>query len=139
MKNKKKGQVSVEFITIFGFVFLMTIPLIIIFFDQTGSVKDSIASNQIRNIAIKLSDKAETVYYLGIPSKTTVKAHFPDNIEYITLSDRTIIFGYKDYNNNMHEIVAVSLVNITGNISTEPGTHYIEVESLGDVVLLHES
>ena len=139
MKKKKKGQVSIEFITIFGFVFLMTIPLIIIFFDQTGSVKDAIATNQIRNIAIKLTDKAETVYYLGEPSKTTVKAHFPEHIEYINITDRTIIFGYKDFNNNMHQIISVSLVNISGTISTEPGTHYIEIESSGDEVLLQES
>ena len=70
----KRGQISVEFITIFGFVFLMTIPLIIIFFDQVGSVEDSISENHLKNVAQKIVDKAETIYYLGEPSKTTLKA-----------------------------------------------------------------
>lgn len=133
---KKRGQVSIEFITIFGFVFLMTIPLVVIFFDQIGSVQDSISSNHLRNIAIKLTDKAETMYYLGQPSKTTVKAYFPERIEYINISNREIVFGYKTAKNNIQEAISVSQVNISGNISTEPGTHYITIESTGDEVLI---
>jgi len=87
----KRGQVSIEFLSIFGFVFLMTIPLIIIFFDQTGSVQDAISGNHIRNIAIKITDKAETVYYYGGPSKTTLKVQFPERIEYINIGSRTIV------------------------------------------------
>ena len=130
----KRGQVSVEFITIFGFVFLMTIPLIVIFFDQTGSVQDAIAGNHLRNIAIKVTDKAETMYYLGEPSRTTVKTQFPERIEYINITSRIIIFGYRTAKNNLQEILSVSQVNLTGNISTNPGIHYIVIESSGDVV-----
>ncbi len=130
----KRGQVSVEFITIFGFVFLMTIPLIVIFFDQAGSVQDAIAGNHLRNIAIKVVDKAETVYYLGEPSKTTLKTQFPERIEYINITSRIIIFGYRTAKNHIQEILAVSQVNLTGNISNNPGIHYIVIESSGDVV-----
>ncbi|MBT3720111.1 hypothetical protein HN789_05215 [archaeon] len=138
IKFQKRGQVSMEFITIFGFVFLMTIPLIIVFFDQVGSVKDSISSNHLRNIAIKITDKAETIYYLGEPSKSTIKTFFPDNIEYINFTSRTVIFGYKTSSNTIREMMSVSQVNITGSLSTEPGTHYIEIVSLGDEVSITE-
>ena len=130
----KRGQVSVEFITIFGFVFLMNIPLIILFFDQSGAVQDAIAGNHLRNIAIKVTDKAETVYYLGEPSKTTLKTQFPERIEYINITSRIIIFGYRTAKNHIQEIISVSQVNLTGNISNNPGIHYIVIESSGDVV-----
>ena len=135
----KRGQVSIEYVAIFGFIFLMMIPLILIFFDQSGNVENAIASNHLRNLAIKITDKAETVYYLGEPSKTTVKAYLPEKVEYVNITDRTIIFGYRTIENTIHEIISVSMVNITGNISTDPGIHYIEIESTGDIVLIREN
>ncbi len=130
----KRGQFSVEFLTVFGFVFLMTIPLIVLFFDQSGLIQDSIASNQIRNIAIKITDKSETVYYLGEPSKITLKVHFPEHIEYVNISKRSVIFGYRTSSNSLQQIVSTARVNVTGSLSSSPGTHYIEIESMGGVV-----
>ncbi len=135
---KKRGQVSVEFITIFGFIFLMTIPLIVIFFDQVGSVQDAISSNHLRNIAIKITDKAETIYYLGENSKTTLKAYFPDKVEYVNFTNREVIFGYRTTTNNIQQIISISQVNISGSLSTEPGTHYIIIESSGDEISITE-
>jgi hypothetical protein len=135
----KRGQISIEFLTIFGFVFLMTIPLIIIFFDQSGSVQDAIAENQIRNIAVKLADKAESIYYSGEPSKATIKAYFPDKIQNIDISSRSIIFYYLTATNLNHSIVTSTAVNISGNLSINPGIHYIELESSGGMVLIKDT
>jgi hypothetical protein len=38
----------------------------------------------------------------------------------------------------IHTIDAVSLVNLTGNLSEKPGIHNIEIESAGGVVLIRE-
>ena len=134
MKRGGKAQVSVEFITVFGFVLLMTVPLVTIFFDQSEAVKDRIAENQLRNIAIKIADKAETMYYLGEPSRTTLKAYFPERIENVNITQRTIIFEYRRAGNALSPISYTSRVNISGTISTEPGIHYLEIRSLGDEI-----
>ena len=140
----KRGQISIEFITIFGFIFLMTIPLIIIFFDQSGSVQDSISENHLRNIAIKIIDKAETIYYLGEPSKTTLKVYFPERIDYFNMSaavgsySASIIIGYRTYRDTLHHIEVASKVNITGNLSVNPGIHYIEISTTGDGVFISD-
>jgi hypothetical protein len=137
----KKGQVSIEFLSIFSFVFLMTVPLIIIFFDQAGFVKDAISENQIKNIAIKITDKAETVYYSGEPSKTTLKVYLPENVEAITIggpSGNTISFTYLASKNIIKEIYEVSRVNLTGSMDTKPGIHFIEIESSGGEVLIKD-
>ena len=135
----KKGQASIEFISIFSFVFLMTIPLVIIFFDQTGNVQDAIAENQIKNIATKIADKAETVYYAGEPSKTTIKAYFPQRIKSISILSKDIVFNYSTAKNTIHTIESMSIVNLTGNISSVQGTHYIELEASGGVVLIRDA
>lgn len=136
----KRGQVSVEFITIFGFVFLMTIPLLIVFFDTSNSVQDNLAQNHINNFAIKIVDKAETIYYMGSPSKTTIKVFFPTHIEYIRFINATdttlsaIEIGYLTQKNTIDNIQQLSYVNLTGSLSTASGPHYIKIEALGDKV-----
>ena len=135
----KRGQISVEFITIFGFILIMIIPLITIFFDQSSSVQDKVTMNHLRNVAIKLTDKAEEVYYLGEPTKMTIKAFLPEMIESINITQRTITFRYKTLKNTLNDMTSVSLVNITGNISSEPGIHYIEVEASGGEVSIRDS
>jgi len=134
----KRGQVSVEFITIFGFIFLMTIPLVLVFFSQLGSVRDSLGQNQLRNIAIKLADKSESIYYLGEPSKTSIKAFFPEGIRYVILTGNEIMFGIMNSNGIIEEIYSVSQVNVTGNLSTSSGLHYITIEAYQGKVVISE-
>jgi hypothetical protein len=134
----KRGQISVEFTTVFGFVFLMMIPLIIIFFDQAGDIQDSVSENHLRNVGIKIADKAETVYYLGEPSKTTLKVSFPEHIENIQISGRSIIFSYRTATNKVDNMEIVSLVNVTGTLSPKAGIHYIQIEASGDEVSISE-
>ncbi|MBN2422442.1 hypothetical protein JXB41_04405 [Candidatus Woesearchaeota archaeon] len=135
---KKRSQVSVEFLTIFGFVFLMLIPLVIVFHLQSNETKDSLASNQIRNMGMKIIDKTEYVYYLGEPSKTTLKFMFPERIENISICNRELIFNYKTYNENIQPVIFISLVNITGNLSSGSGIHKIIIEARGDYVSITE-
>ena len=135
----KRGQSSVEFITIFGFIFLMMIPLIIVFFDQSHSVQDNIAQNHIRNIARKIADEAESMYYLGEPSKTTIKTEFPERIQEIVIENRTILFRYMNSKNTIQDVLVLSMVNLTGNLSVSPGIHYIHVIADGGFVKINET
>ena len=137
-KRRVKSQASIEFLVIFGVVFLMMIPLIIIFFDQTGFVQDAVAESQIRTIAVRIVDKAETVYYTGGSSKTTLRAYLPEGVESFNVTSRAILANYMTKKGILHTIEAVSLVNITGNLSAKPGIHNIEIESAGGVVLIRE-
>jgi uncharacterized protein YbcI len=83
-------------------------------------------------------DKSETIYYYSNPSKTTLKAFFPDHIEDIQINNREIRFYYRNSQNTLNEIVGTTLVNISGNLSIKPGTHYIVIESMGDEVSITE-
>ena len=133
---KKRGQVSVEFITIFSFSLVMLIPLVIIFYDQIGDTKDSLYNNQIYNIVSKIVDKSETIFYYGQPSKTTLKAFFPDNIENVTIKNREIIFNFRNSQNSLNSITLTSLVNVSGTISRNAGIHYIVIEAKEDHVYI---
>ncbi|MBN2368324.1 hypothetical protein JXC34_04855, partial [Candidatus Woesearchaeota archaeon] len=63
---------------------------------------------------------------------------FPNNIEYFNLSSRELNIGYLTAESTVHEVVVLSQVNLTGNISLLQGIHYIKIESTGDEVLISE-
>ncbi|MEM3373866.1 MAG: hypothetical protein QXE31_01465 [Candidatus Woesearchaeota archaeon] len=137
-KKSNKSQVSIEFLTIFGFVFLMIVPLIIIYFDQLNFLKDSISENQIRNIAIKIVDKAESVYYMGEPSQTKMLVYFPENIDSVNITNNAIMFNYRTQSNLLHTIFFNSKVNLTGSLSPKSGIHKIIIKSQNGVVNIFE-
>jgi hypothetical protein len=133
---QKRGQAAMEFLSVYAFIFLMMIPLIIIFMVEYDDMRDSLASNQIKNLAIKMVDKAESVYYQGPPSKTTLRVYFPDGLHNITLSNRELVFRYRTHSNNIQEIFFTSQVNISGSLTPAQGLHDIIIESQGDYVSL---
>ncbi|MFH0874535.1 MAG: hypothetical protein V1859_01250 [archaeon] len=135
---KKRCQVSIEFLAIFSFAFLMLIPLVVIYFHQSSQAKDALDASHIRNIAVKIAEKAESVYYMGEPSKITLKVNFPYKIHNISIENREITFNFLTYKNQIQDISEMSSVNITGNISEREGIHYISIEAREGYVLVSE-
>jgi len=111
---------------VMGFATLMTIPLLIIYYTFSTDSGDSVTASQSLQIARKIVDASESVYYLGKPSQTTLKLSFPDNINSISLSNKEVVFSIKT-KSGMADIVQVSSVNITGNLSAKQGVHIITV------------
>jgi uncharacterized protein (UPF0333 family) len=129
-----KAQVAMEYLIIIGFVALITVPLVIIFQQHSKSTSEEISSTEIYQISKRISDAAETVYYLGKPSKTTLKVYFPPGIGSIHLADNEIVFFMHTSMGTEDEIVIYSPVNISGNLTTHQGIHYISVENKGGYV-----
>ena len=123
-----KSQVSVEYMLIIGFATVMTIPLLVIYYTYYSDSSDSVASSQALQIARKIVDSSESVYYLGKPSQTILKVNFPDKIYSTNLSNREVVFKIKTQN-GITDIVQVSSVNISGSLPTTQGIHIITVKA----------
>lgn len=135
---KKEAQLSVEYLLIFGFAFLTILPIIIIFFTQTTYISDRIVMNQVDQITKKIVDAAESVYYVGEPSQTTLKIQMPKSIEQIIIQNREVVFKVR-ISNQVTDIYTVSSINLTGNLSGVAGIHFIEIKAVGDYVLISET
>ena len=123
-----KAQVSVEYIFIIGFVTIITIPLLVIYYSYSAQSKDIVATTQAMQIARKIVDSAESVYYLGTPSQTTLKLNFPDGILSTNLSNRELVFKIST-TSGVTDIVEVSSVNISGNLPLTEGIHVVTVKA----------
>src|SRR3989344_8898959 len=93
MFKQKRGQISVEYLIVIGFVVFLVISILGIATYYAASIRDRIKINQLDNFANKVVSNAEVVYFAGEPSKTTVTAHLPGGVESIEFeNDNGIIF-----------------------------------------------
>ena len=128
MNERKKAQVSIEYMLIIGFVTVITIPLIIIYHSFIQDSNDEISSTQINQVAKKVVDAAESVYYLGEPSQTTLKVNIPNQIVLANLSNYEVLLRIRTQSGNA-DIVRNSAVNITGSFPLNKGTYTLTIKA----------
>jgi uncharacterized protein (UPF0333 family) len=110
-----KAQVAMEYLIILGFAFLLTAPLLIIFYTQSNSINDDVTASQSAKAAAEIIDAADQVYYYGAPSQKTISLYFPQNIKEITCSGKALVMKISA-KGGTSEIVSWS----AGNISAPP-------------------
>lgn len=123
-----KSQISVEYMMVMGFAALMTLPLLLIYYTYSSESSDSVATSQALQIARKIVDASESVYFLGKPSQTTLKLNFPDRIDSINLLNREVVLKVKT-KSGITDVVQVSSVNMSGSLPTSQGIHIITVKA----------
>ena len=132
--RKKEAQISVEYMFLIGFATIITIPLIIIYYSFSQESSEEIASAQIQQVAKKIVDAAESVYYLGEPSQTTLRVNIPGNVAFVNLSaGYEVVFRIKTRAGRA-DVVQNSAVNITGSLPVNKGTYTITVKAMTDHV-----
>jgi len=124
---RKRAQISMEYMVIVGFTLFMIMPIIIIYGAERQSMKEQVNAKQAQNIGRKIVDAAETMYYLGKPSKTTLKIYMPPHIQNITIANNEIIFKMQ-FGSLITDVPSpYSTVNLSGSISTKQGLHFIDI------------
>ena len=122
-----------EYLVIVGFVAVIVIPMIILFYSYADRTEDEIISNQIQKISLKISDSAEAMYYLGEPSRTRLRAYFPKNIDSISIGNNEVLFVVKT-KEGLDHVVVYTPVPVEGSIDTHEGYHNINIRSRGSYV-----
>ena len=123
-----KGQVSIEYLIVTAFAFLLALPVLIIFYGQSYAITDDIGSAQAIKIASEIVEAANKVYYLGTPSKKTIVVYMPNNVKDVTFQGKSVIITLGSSAGD-YEVVKWSVANLTGNIGSFSGVHRIEVKA----------
>ncbi|MCF7865935.1 hypothetical protein K9L67_02670 [Candidatus Woesearchaeota archaeon] len=117
-----------EYLAVFSITALMIIPMLLIFTSQSNNMKLEIINSQIDKIGSEITDAAEEVYYMGYPSKKTIRTNFPEGLTQIEFSGNTLIF-YLETPSLTSETIKVARSNITGNLKPYQGLHIISIEA----------
>jgi len=136
MLSDRTSQVSMEYLILLGFVIFVVSIILIISADYSADVKQSVALNQIDRIAKDIINSAESVYYFGEPSKTTVKIFIPERVKSVSLEENHLIFKVQTAS-GLTDVGYKTVMPMQGSIPTTFGEHYITIEARGGYVWLN--
>jgi uncharacterized protein (UPF0333 family) len=160
MYFKKRGQAAVEFLMVVGVAFTMLVPALYLFTQYSSTSNQIVIASQVERIGKEIISSAESVYYYGKNSKSTIKLSFPEKINSIylnpkknktcaedTITDDTdscvseLVFNVSIFGGESH-FVFYTPINITLNITSEysmqdavqAGLKSLAIESYGDYI-----
>ncbi len=90
---RNRGQISLEYLIVVGFVVFIVILLLGLAVFYTSTARDSMSFNQLNNFANKLLNSAETVYFAGEPSKLTITAYLPEGVSSFEILENSLVFN----------------------------------------------
>jgi uncharacterized protein (UPF0333 family) len=117
------AQVSMEYLLIVGFAFLLLVPLIIIFYTSQQDLNEKITSSQGDKIANEIVAAADSVYFQGPPTKKTFRVYMPDDVKEVIIDETYVQVNMKTMDGTPRNSVA----NLTGSIENYGGLHIIKV------------
>ncbi|MEM4267491.1 MAG: hypothetical protein QXK37_01535 [Candidatus Woesearchaeota archaeon] len=132
-----RSQFAIEYVVIVSFALLALIPLLFIYGSEKSAVEMRVNANQAHLLARKIVDSAETVYYLGEPSKTTLKVYMPKNIDAIIITEKELVFRMK-WQGETTDITQQSQVNLSGSLSPHAGIRYISITATDTGVIIDD-
>ncbi|HLC78571.1 MAG TPA: hypothetical protein VJH92_05590 [Candidatus Nanoarchaeia archaeon] len=132
--NKSKAQVGIEYLMVVGFVTLAVISVISLALFYSAQIKDRIRLNQIENFATQLVNSAESVFFAGEPSKSTIRLYIPDGVKSIEINSDHV-FVTTIIGNGINTRVYESKVPLNGSIgNVAEGIRKITLEAKQDFV-----
>lgn len=130
MLEKKTGQVSIEYLIVIGFVTFIIISILGVAFFYYSNIKDKIIMTQLSNYANKIISTAESVFYAGEPSKATITAYLPKNVNQIEIIDNELVFTV--YTSSGEDKIGFSSnvpISVLGTLQTSYGLKKIQIEA----------
>jgi uncharacterized protein (UPF0333 family) len=130
-KGAKKGQISVEYLIVVGFITFFVITILGVAFFYASQVQDSMRMDQVEHFARKVISSAEAVHYAGEPSKSTMSAYLPSGVTGVVILGDEIVFNVS-LSSGLNVLSYSSKVPIEGNISSVEGVKTIEIVAVSD-------
>ena len=89
-----RGQISLEYLIVVSFVMFAVIVLLGVSLFYSSSFQDQIKVNQLSTFANKILNSAESVYYSGEPSKSTITAFLPEGVQDFEIVSNSLVFTF---------------------------------------------
>ena len=130
-----------EYLLVIALTFAIMVPTTYLFYNYSKESSQQITDAQITKIGRSIVDTANTIFYSGQGSKSTIELNMPDNIASAEIIDgRELVFNITT-TFGVSEIVFFSAVNITTtsacnlNVCSMPqlaqsGTKKVKVEAI---------
>lgn len=132
-----KAQVGVEYMIIVGFVTVAIISILGFAYFYSNQIKDQIKANQLESFATQLINSAESVFFSGEPSKTTISLYLPEGVESIVIAPDSIVITTQTSSGKNIQAFR-SKVPISGTITSTGGIKKLSIEAQASDVLISQ-
>lgn len=135
-----KSQASMEHVMIVAVAFLTIVPMVYLFYSYSQSSVEDINFARLHKFGNTLVNTAETVYYLGEPTRITLEETVPEGIKNMTIKIDGQIYELIFTLQDGSDAVYSSNVNISGvfdEYDYSSGLKRIIIESKGYYVLIN--
>lgn len=122
----KRAQAAMEYLFVVGFGFMMLLPIIALFYSQSGSIEDEIILSQAEKALEEIRSAADQVYFLGVPSKQTLEVRFPDRVDDVTITNNRITMQVQS-STGARTTAKRTQANITGSVDSFSGIHVLTI------------
>lgn len=133
----KRGQISVEYLIVVGFVVFLVISILGVALAYSSSLKDSIKFYQIEGYATKITSGAESVFFAGEPSKVTITAYLPSGVRSVEIIEDQIVIEVST-STGVSKTAYRSDVPIYGSLTGSEGVKVVHIEAGASGVMLSE-
>jgi len=130
-----KAQVGIEYMIIVGFITFSVIVILFTAIAYSDKIKDKIRLNQVENFAEQLLNSAESVYFAGEPSKTTIRLYLPEGVSSLEITPTYLIITTRTSSGENRRAFS-SKVPISGTISTSEGIKKLTLEATEDYLVI---
>jgi len=121
----KKGQISIEYLVIIGFIFVVLVVLVNYSYEEATK---NINTVQAEDAILSLVRSADQVHTLGAGSQDLVWITLPGGVENFNYIGRTLTLSF-EIKGRATEISYRTLSNITGTLPNTRGTYRMLVQS----------
>ena len=137
MGKRCRGQVSMEFLMVIAFVFVLLIPTVIVFNQESSRGTQEVNNAQISQIVRSIVSNAQTVYAFGEPTTFSMSVYIPNGVEAVYINESGVNFVVQSKSGVMSIIEPVPM-NVSGNISTHAGIHKLRLQAANNSVIISE-
>jgi uncharacterized protein (UPF0333 family) len=135
--KKNRGQISLEYLILVGFVTFIIISTLAIAYLYSGSINDRIKVSQINNFAKKIVSTSERVFYQGEPSKATISVYLPDGVQDVSFFQNNLFVTLLT-SSGTEKISISSDVPVEGSITSGMGIKKIEIRAEENKVIVSQ-
>ena len=136
-QKEKKAQAGIEYMIIVGFVTFAIMSVLVLAMLYSGQIRDKVKVNQVESFATQLINSAESVFFAGEPSKTTISLYLPEDVTNITInSNQMVITITTSSGENVRAFE--SKVPIQGTITISEGIKRLTLEATENYLLISQ-
>ncbi len=138
-QESHKAQFSMEHLMTVAIAMITLLPIIYLFYSYSQESTEDIKSSKLDSLARTIINNAESVYYLGSPSKVTLQDNMPPGVTNVSIIQDNVNAHYElvfRYGNNLTQVYSTNIpINASfSDASYSQGTKSIAIQSFGSYV-----